>query len=58
VPLEAALRFASANPASFLGLDHELGRLAPDYRADMVAFQPNTTEVRETWVAGRSSMPV
>jgi N-acetylglucosamine-6-phosphate deacetylase len=58
VPLEAALRFASANPASFLGLDHELGRLAPDYRADMVAFQPNTAEVRETWVAGGSSMPV
>jgi len=58
VPLEMALRFASANPASFLGLDHALGRLAPDYRADMVAFNPADAEVMQTWVAGRSSMPV
>jgi N-acetylglucosamine-6-phosphate deacetylase len=55
VPLEIALRFASANPASFLGLDHKLGRLALDYRADMVAFSANTVEVLETWVAGKSS---
>ena len=58
MPLETALRFASANPASFLGLDHALGRLAPDYRADMVAFDPADAEVMQTWVAGRSSMAV
>lgn len=57
VPLEAALRFASANPASFLGLGDKLGRLAPDYRADMVAIEPNAVEVVESWVAGRSSAP-
>jgi N-acetylglucosamine-6-phosphate deacetylase len=55
VSLEAALRFASANPARFLGLNNELGRLAPGYRADMVAFAPDTIDVVETWVAGQSS---
>jgi N-acetylglucosamine-6-phosphate deacetylase len=54
-PLEAALRFASTNPANFLGLGHRLGRLAPGYRADMVAFEPTDIEVIETWVAGNSS---
>jgi N-acetylglucosamine-6-phosphate deacetylase len=55
VPLEIALRFASTNPASFLGLDDKLGRLSLDYRADMVAFIPNSVEVLETWVAGKRS---
>jgi N-acetylglucosamine-6-phosphate deacetylase len=55
VPLETALRFASLNPASFTGLDDRLGRLTRDYRADMVAFNPGTVEVLETWVAGKSS---
>jgi N-acetylglucosamine-6-phosphate deacetylase len=52
-PLTQALRFASLNPAQFLGLEHKLGRLAPGYRADMVAFDEGTVEVIETWVAGR-----
>ena len=55
VSLETALRFASANPARFLGLDDKLGRLAPGYRADMVAFAPDTIDVVDTWVAGQSS---
>lgn len=55
VSLEDALRFASANPASFLGLDNKLGRLATGYRADIVAFEPDTIDVIETWVAGQSS---
>jgi N-acetylglucosamine-6-phosphate deacetylase len=55
VPLEAALRFASANPASFLGLDHQLGRLAAGYRADLVAIDPKRAEVLETWLAGSNS---
>jgi N-acetylglucosamine-6-phosphate deacetylase len=55
VPLETALRFASLNPASFIGLDDRLGRLALDYRADLVALNPSTVEVLETWVAGKSS---
>lgn len=50
--LEEALRFASRNPAEFLGLEHMLGRLAPGYRADMVAFDPQKLSVHATWVAG------
>jgi N-acetylglucosamine-6-phosphate deacetylase len=29
-----------------------LGRLAPHYRADMVALDPDDVRVIETWVAG------
>jgi N-acetylglucosamine-6-phosphate deacetylase len=57
VPLDVALRFASANPADFLGLGDTLGRLAPGYRADIVAFEPDTIHVVETFVAGRASAP-
>jgi N-acetylglucosamine-6-phosphate deacetylase len=52
VPLPAALRFASTEPARFLGLGKELGRLAPGYRADLVAFDPDHIGIVETWVAG------
>jgi N-acetylglucosamine-6-phosphate deacetylase len=51
-PLEDALRFASRNPAEFLGLGHVLGRLAEGFRADMVAFDPTTFTIHGTWVAG------
>jgi N-acetylglucosamine-6-phosphate deacetylase len=50
--LTDALRFASANPAGFLGLDHMIGRLAPGCRADIVAFEPKRVKVLATWVAG------
>ena len=52
IPLEVALRFASAHPARFIGLDHWLGQLAPGYRADVVAIDPISAEVLETWIAG------
>ena len=48
--LEDALRLASANPAAFLAL--KVGRLAPGYRADMIALDPQAIEVLKTWVAG------
>jgi len=54
ISLEDALRFASRNPAEFLGLGHKLGRLAPNYRADMVALDPQTLSICATWVAGSS----
>jgi N-acetylglucosamine-6-phosphate deacetylase len=54
VPLTDALRFASRNPAEFLGLGQMLGKLAPGFRADMVAFDSNAIEVLDTWVAGAS----
>jgi N-acetylglucosamine-6-phosphate deacetylase len=47
-----ALIMASRTPATFLGLDSELGSIAPGYRADLVAFN-SRFEVIETWVAGR-----
>jgi len=50
LPLESALRLASVNPTAFLGL--KLGRLAPGYRADMIALDPEQIEVMKTWVAG------
>ena len=52
VPLEDALRFASAHPASFVGLGDWLGRIAPGYRADIVAIDPVNIEILETWIAG------
>jgi N-acetylglucosamine-6-phosphate deacetylase len=55
MPLTDALRLASAEPAAFLGLGNKLGRIAPGYRADMVAFDPNDIAVWETWVAGKPS---
>jgi N-acetylglucosamine-6-phosphate deacetylase len=50
--LPDALRLASANPATAVGLEHTLGKLLPGYRADVVAFDPNDMQVIGTWVAG------
>jgi len=52
VPLSTALQYASTEPAEFLGLGTMLGRLAPAFRADMVALEPNSLNILETWVAG------
>jgi N-acetylglucosamine-6-phosphate deacetylase len=57
VPLADALRFASTHPAQFLGLGDSLGRLAPGYRADMVALDAATVEILDTWCAGRAATP-
>jgi len=53
LPLAAALPLATAAPAAFLGVGHRLGRLAPGYRADIVALDADTIRVFATWVAGR-----
>ena len=53
--LEDALRFASTEPANFLGLGGRLGRIARGYRADLVAFNPDDVNVIATWVAGQPS---
>jgi N-acetylglucosamine-6-phosphate deacetylase len=52
--LRQASRMASRNPAEFLGLGAELGRIAPGYRADLVLLDEGL-EVLETWVGGRDS---
>jgi N-acetylglucosamine-6-phosphate deacetylase len=51
-PLTDALRFASTHPAEFLGLEGEMGRVAPGLRADLVAIDCETFAVHHTWVAG------
>src|SRR5437773_12395432 len=55
ISLVDALIMASRTPAAFLGLESELGRIAPGYRADLVAFNPNF-EVVGTWIDGVGSM--
>ena len=40
ISLVDALIMASRTVAAFLGLESELGRIAPGYRADLVSFNP------------------
>jgi N-acetylglucosamine-6-phosphate deacetylase len=49
-----ALRLASANPADFLGLGADLGRIAPGQRANLVALDANL-HVRGTWIDGHAA---
>lgn len=46
-----ALMMASASAAAFLGLDHELGRIAPGYRANLVLLN-DRLQVVESWIDG------
>jgi N-acetylglucosamine-6-phosphate deacetylase len=57
LPLPDALHLASAAPADFLGNGDRLGRLAPGYRADLVALDPAEVRVLATWVAGEGDGP-
>jgi N-acetylglucosamine-6-phosphate deacetylase len=54
VALPDALRMASLHPAAFLRLDHELGRIAPGYRASLVLLD-DALQVQETWIDGEAS---
>jgi N-acetylglucosamine-6-phosphate deacetylase len=51
LPLEAALHMASGAPAGFLGLERELGRIAPGFRASLVLLD-DTLHVTGTWIDG------
>lgn len=51
--LPEALRMASQYPAEYLGLGHELGRIAPGYRANLALFDERM-HVRRTWIDGIS----
>ena len=57
LPLEAALHMASRAPAEFLGLGHELGRIAPGYRASLVLLDDDLAAV-STWIDGRRDTDV
>jgi N-acetylglucosamine-6-phosphate deacetylase len=51
LPLSEAVRMASWYPAQFLGLAHELGRIAPGYRANFV-LADEQLQVLDTWIDG------
>jgi N-acetylglucosamine-6-phosphate deacetylase len=51
LPLDEAVRMASAYPADFLGLGKTHGRIAPGYTADLVVMG-NDLHVRESWIGG------
>jgi N-acetylglucosamine-6-phosphate deacetylase len=51
VPVERALEMAATIPAQALGLT-DRGRIAPGARADLVALDRGSLEVRAVWVAG------
>ena len=54
VSLPEAVRMASLYPAEFLGLSHELGRIAPGYRANLV-LADDKLNVLETWIEGKTA---
>lgn len=49
-----AMQMASAIPADFLGLSHELGRIAPGQRANLVMLD-DAFNVLETWIDGHTA---
>jgi N-acetylglucosamine-6-phosphate deacetylase len=51
VSVGAALQMASLNPATFLRLEHELGRIQDGYRADLVLLDRDY-KVKATWISG------
>ena len=54
IDLPQAARMASTYPAEFLGLGHELGRIAPGYRANLV-LADGQLNVLDTWIDGQSA---
>lgn len=53
--LDDALAMASLTPATFLGLNNQIGMIAEGYRADLVAFTTDWRVVR-TWIGAMSAM--
>lgn len=56
LPLHEAVHMASLHPAAFLGLAHELGRIQPGYRANLV-LADERLNVRATWIDGQQNGP-
>lgn len=52
--LPQAARMASLYPATFLGLNRELGRIEPGFRADLVLVDAGLN-VLETWIGGKAA---
>ena len=54
VSLPEAVRMASLYPAEFLGLAHEIGRIEPGYRANLV-LADDRLNVIDTWINGQTT---
>ncbi|WP_251213377.1 N-acetylglucosamine-6-phosphate deacetylase [Adlercreutzia murintestinalis] len=54
IPLESAVKAASANPARALGLQERYGSLDADHVADAVLLDKDTLEVRQVILRGRA----
>ena len=52
--LADAAAMASTNPAAFLGLGKELGRIAPGYRANLTLLDRGLKATR-TWIDGTAA---
>lgn len=52
LPLAECLRMASLYPATFLGREQQLGRIAPGYRADLLLLDDDL-RVLGSWAAGQ-----
>ena len=55
LPLATAVKMATEYPAECIGLNHEIGRIAPGYRASLVAVD-DEWRVHETWIDGEREL--
>lgn len=53
IPVESALRAATANPARVLGMEDELGSISVGRRADLTLLDGETLEVRHVVLGGK-----
>ncbi len=52
IPLEDAVRMATYNPAQVLGVEQEVGQIAPGLRADFLVCTPDL-QLRQVWLGGK-----
>ncbi|GAB2532875.1 N-acetylglucosamine-6-phosphate deacetylase [Spirosoma aerophilum] len=51
IPLTSALRMASAVPAEIIGMDHQIGKIQPNYVANVVRLDASL-RVKSVWTSG------
>lgn len=54
IPLESAIKAASANPARAIGVFSEFGSIEPGKVADCVVLDPGTLDIRQVVLRGRA----
>ena len=52
IPLADAVRMATYNPAKVLGVEHEVGQIAPGLRADFLVCTPDL-RLSQVWLGGK-----